>query len=156
MVSWRFTLFCRENKFWQIFAFCIFFWRKKCARFLRFSKLWMMIMMPLMLLSTHQSFSLSVCIRCEDGEAKISCGYKLPARFVISTVGPRFPVCLLSKLTVTSKGASTPRFLKVPTSPVSTWWKNIICAQLPSHAFPPAFMDTLRWLQFANIWYSKN
>jgi len=26
---------------------------------------------------------------CEDGEAKISCGYKLPARFVISTVGPR-------------------------------------------------------------------
>jgi len=25
---------------------------------------------------------------CEDGEAKISCGYKLPARYVISTVGP--------------------------------------------------------------------
>jgi len=26
---------------------------------------------------------------CEDGQAKISCGYNLPARFVISTVGPR-------------------------------------------------------------------
>ena len=26
--------------------------------------------------------------RCEDGEAKISCGYRLPARYVISTVGP--------------------------------------------------------------------
>jgi len=26
---------------------------------------------------------------CEDGSAKISCGYQLPARFVISTVGPR-------------------------------------------------------------------
>lgn len=26
---------------------------------------------------------------CPDGEAKISCGYKLPARYVISTVGPR-------------------------------------------------------------------
>jgi len=25
---------------------------------------------------------------CEDGEAKISCGYRLPARYVISTVGP--------------------------------------------------------------------
>ena len=27
-------------------------------------------------------------VRCEDGEAKISCGYRLPARYVISTVGP--------------------------------------------------------------------
>jgi len=26
---------------------------------------------------------------CADGDAKISCGYNLPARFVISTVGPR-------------------------------------------------------------------
>ena len=26
--------------------------------------------------------------RCENGEAKISCGYKLPARYIISTVGP--------------------------------------------------------------------
>jgi len=25
---------------------------------------------------------------CENGEAKISCGYKLPARYIISTVGP--------------------------------------------------------------------
>jgi len=26
---------------------------------------------------------------CPDGEARLSCGYKLPARYVISTVGPR-------------------------------------------------------------------
>jgi len=26
---------------------------------------------------------------CQDGEAKLSCGYKLPAKYIISTVGPR-------------------------------------------------------------------
>jgi len=43
---------------------------------------------PGFLLSERTSGASPVIFRCEDGEAKISCGYKLPARYVISTVGP--------------------------------------------------------------------
>ena len=43
-------------------------------------------------------------VRCEDGEAKISCGYRLPARYVISTVGPNFSYWRLCKFFQTGAG----------------------------------------------------
>ena len=86
-------------------------------------------------------------IRCEDGEAKISCGYKLPARYVISTVGPmgehpkvpkmfsNWQLCVLLN-----------RCWKTPTWTAWKWWKKTIWDLLPFPAYPPASMAILTWV----------
>ena len=93
---------------------------------------------------TMHFLSSSVFDRCEDGEAKISCGYKLPARYVISTVGPmgehpKVPKKILPMVVLHVLN----RCWKMPIWTAWKWWKQTIWDRLPFPAYPPASTDIL-------------